>query len=751
MADQSSRAMLVANSIRLSAVNGLLKVENLEGQPLLVDCRATVELSSSVQYTTDGGVSEKTAEGLVIRSPGTALRPELRWHISPGEGRSLRLWLEIENTTAQSLAVERLDVLVAPSGYYQAPASGLAVLQTGWQSWSPASPTLPLALQCAPAPPPIVGPMLSPTEAERTLLPWMTLLHLSGDRRLLAGFISANDQEGVLAIQPALVGHRLTASTYLEGIPLQPNTTVRSETLLLIFDEGERAALGRYAQELATTMEARSWPHIPTGWCSWYYFFTAVTEADILRNLETISSRRIPIEYVQLDDGYQMQIGDWLTLNERFPHGMRFLTDAIRLRGYKPGIWLAPFLVSEHSVVYSQHPNWVVHDLHDQPITAIYNWGSRNYALDTTNPEVEAWLRHVVDTIVNQWGYEYLKIDFVYAAALRGRRYDQNATGIQAYRRGLRIIRETAGDSFVLGCGAPFAPSVGLVDGMRIGPDVASFWQSEHGGKGSAPALENALRSTLAHWWMHRRLWVNDPDCLLLRQRDSHLTLPEVQSWASLVALSGGMILLSDDLSQLEPEREEIIWRVLPPLGEAAIPSGPYVNGMATRLQLTVDRPWEHWRVVALFNWGNEVQSLLFDPADWDGIGDVPYHLFDIWTGQHWGPQRGAVKLESVPPHGVKLLAVHIDHGRPQLIGSTLHLLGGALEVADEHWQDNTLRLTLSSPNEHCGDLVMFVPQGYEYQSIEGEHQVVQRDRLLIIPVHLVDRTGIIVRFRKEG
>jgi alpha-galactosidase len=301
--------------------------------------------------------------------------------------------------------------------------------------------------------------------------------------------------------------------------------------------------------------------------------------------LETLQAvrERVPVDVFQLDDGYQRAVGDWLDLNDKFPSGMPALVRDIRTAGFTPGIWLAPFLLSANSHTYAEHPDWVVRDDAGQPIVAVTNWEADNYALDTTQLEALAWVKHVVRTMCEDWGYDYLKIDFVYAGALRGRRHEPNVSAIQAYRRGVEAIRRVAGDRFILGCGAPFLPSIGLVDGMRIGEDVAPYWRRPENSLG--PAMTNALHETLLHGWMHRRWWVNDPDCLMARAHDSQLTLAEVQAWAGVVALSGGMTLVSDDLSTLEPDRLELVGRLFPPLGEAAQALPPYVDDMPSRLR----------------------------------------------------------------------------------------------------------------------------------------------------------------------
>src|SRR5262249_23897945 len=150
------------------------------------------------------------------------------------------------------------------------------------------------------------------------------------------------------------------------------------------------------------------------------------------------------------------------------------------------------------SHTYAAHPDWVIRDASGQPLNALDNWGSANYCLDTTNPDALDWICQVIATAAREWGFEYLKLDFLYAASMRGVRHDGSVTSVQAYRAAMRRLREVAGERFILGCGAPLLPSIGIVDGMRIGSDVANYWGGDATGNADGPSLSNALRATLA-------------------------------------------------------------------------------------------------------------------------------------------------------------------------------------------------------------------------------------------------------------
>jgi alpha-galactosidase len=206
------------------------------------------------------------------------------------------------------------------------------------------------------------------------------------------------------------------------------------------------------------------------------------------------------------------------------------------------------------------NPEWVIRDDAGQPLAAAHNpaWSVDDdkyaYALDPSHPRFVDHLEQLYHRIVVEYGYAYLKLDFLFAAAVEGRRYNLNLTRAQTLRRGLEAIRRGAGhETFIVGCGCPLGPAVGIVDGMRIGPDVAPYWGAE-----VEPGTRLAINAIVARSFMHRRLWLNDPDCVLLRGRETSLSREERFVLAAVVAVSGGMLLVSDNMALLEQEGQRL-------------------------------------------------------------------------------------------------------------------------------------------------------------------------------------------------
>ncbi len=465
--------------------------------------------------------------------------------------------------------------------------------------------------------------------------------------------------------------------------------------------------LARYGDALGRMMDARPTsgraPAVtPAGWCSWYYFYTNVTEDDVVRNLRFLEQHRreLPVQTVQIDDGYQADIGDWLTPNEKFPHGMAWLASEVKRAGYTPGLWLAPFLLAESSRTFAEHPDWVVRDTAGEPIVAQHNWSRRNYALDGSHPDARAWLTRLFHEVCDGWGYDYVKIDFLFAAAIAGRRHAAT-TRVRAYRDALAAVREGVGPSrFILGCGSLMAPSVGVFDGNRIGPDVAPFWRMMTREERQAPhprprhadeplSAEAAIRSTLQRSWMHGRLWANDPDCLMVRTDFTKLTLTETRTLATAIAVSAGMLLSSDDLVKLPPERLSIISALLPPLPRPAIPLDLMERDMPECCEYVDDRDFDPLRLVALFN---------FDDVAGDRELPLPegrWHAFEWWDERYLGVVEGSLSFSSVEPHGCRLVSLRPADRRPRIVGTSAHVGGGILDITSQSWDEASSELSI--------------------------------------------------------
>ncbi|WP_439025391.1 alpha-galactosidase [Haloarchaeobius sp. DT45] len=677
----------------------------------------TTLLSGMLCLSLDDGVapvagSPATVDPVPDTDEGARIAHDDDWQTTvdlvPGDGHvDVRVSVRLFPGSAAELG----DLRVLADADAPAYGSESAVYRHGYQSWTPTG-TLPVGESFPEEPADNVPMMLDPVAPENTS---NYLTALVGDEaspdctlgfldhsRFVTRFDVDRDSEGVHGVEAVCPGDGATVSDTHDG-------RLRLPTLRIDATNPVPDAIESIAGATAARMDARVPDRVPTGWCSWYHYFTEVTEAAVHENVEAISDWGVPLDLVQLDDGYQTAFGDWRTLAEGF-EDMAGLVEDVDAAGYDPGLWLAPFYVQANSEVAQSNPDWLVTE-DGEPVDAGARHGPM-YGLDTTHPEVQSWLEETFTTIVDDWGFSYLKLDFLYAAALDGDRYDDGATRAEAYRRGMATIREAVGDdTFVLGCGAPQGPSVGLVDAMRVGPDTAPHWANT---PASEPAHENAIRNVLNRQWTHRRWWVNDPDCQLVRET-TDLSLAERRSFAAIVSLLGGSNFVSDRVAEIEDVGRELVERSLPPVKTGRV-EGVGETEVPTRI--VTERDADGGRAVAVFNWSDEPRRLRVDPADY-GLADAR-----AWDAFREEASVGPVGRE-VPAHGCLLVHFAPTHDRPHLLG-TDHLAGLASQVEAVEWDDD-VTLTVDLTAEQPQSAVVATPESWRVDGCDSSTDDVAR------------------------
>ena len=417
-------------------------------------------------------------------------------------------------------------------------------------------------------------------------------------RMRLYGFTTGKDMFGHFRMKLDKDGvHEFYALSACDGAVLSPGGRIVSERLVTMEGVDTEELFGRFADRWAADSGARRCFAPPVGWCSWYYYFDKVALSDVLENADWLREHRADgfesVKVIQLDDGYQTALGDWLSTNEKFPGGLRRFAAEVKARGFIPAVWVGPFMAEENSRLFAEHPDWMVKGPDGRPFSPL-GWRKNHkvYALDGTNPAVQDHLRTLFRTL-RGYGIDYVKLDFcMIASSVRGARYhDSSATRAQALRRAFEAIREGFGeDGFILGCTAPFGPLVGIVDAMRSSTDITPYWAPEGKWHAEAPTVPNVCRNIISHNYMNGRLWINDPDTLIVRDDATKLVRNEVELWAEAVARVGGSLMLSDRFSTLSQERLSLARKVVDRMG-AYIGTFP-----ADRWERTVPAVWRSVR-----------------------------------------------------------------------------------------------------------------------------------------------------------
>ncbi len=286
------------------------------------------------------------------------------------------------------------------------------------------------------------------------------------------------------------------------------------------------------------------------GYTSWYNYYQKINEGIILRDLEGLDTR---FNLFQIDDGFEAYVGDWLDVDkEKFPNGLEPIVKKIHEKGYKAGIWLAPFVAEEKSKLFKEHIDYFKRDSKNNLVKCGGNW-SGFYLLDIDNKHAMEYvvkcLKYYVDL-----GFDFFKLDFLYSVSLP-RYYDK--TKAMATEQAYKLIRDTLGDKLVLGCGAIPSTSALYFDYLRVGPDVSllfdDYWFMSFTHR-ERISTKTTLQNTIYRSIFNKHLFLNDPDVFLLRSNNIGLNDKQKESLLTINALFGGVLMTSDNIGDYNDE-----------------------------------------------------------------------------------------------------------------------------------------------------------------------------------------------------
>jgi len=391
----------------------------------------------------------------------------------------------------------------------------------GWQSW-----TLTTWLDPSEPPYPISSPQFRAKDedpayalAKTHVSAWVGAVEFSDADILLVGALD------------------LSGRVEIDGSTLKAFYEDKHESQWVIIRGKEDQVFARYTALLENKFGKTRFEKAPRVWCSWYSLYKWINEHIIVNALHALGD--LPFDVFQLDDGWQITHGDWEP-TKKFPSGMADLANKIKATGKTAGLWLAPFMVTKLSSIFHDHPDWLLKDEDGQPVPVGLTWEGVPYALDVSHPEVLAWLDKLIRK-VRSWGYDYLKLDFLYAGAIPGKRHQDTPREV-AYRNAMHVMREAAGDAYILACGAPIIPSLGLCDGIRVGPDVSPYWLNKALSvwlnNPNDPCTQNSIRTSFHRLWL-KPLANIDPDVMFFRSKFNWLKPDEKQLLLDLGTISG--------------------------------------------------------------------------------------------------------------------------------------------------------------------------------------------------------------------
>ncbi len=514
-------------------------------------------------------------------------------------------------------------------------------------------------------------------------------LHMAGRASISAMTSYEVDSTGTTELLDENSLEHAPAADHVElSLPLAPSDSIASERMLISVNDDYHMQLETYARLIRELHHARVSAPTPLGWWSWTAYYFGLNQGTAMTNAQWLGEHLEPLGYTffHMDEGYQFARGEYGTPDAAlFPDGVAQLERGVMKQGLTPGIWTAPFEVSERSYVYQKHPEWLVHNAEGKPIHLgkVTDEIDQLYALDTTNPEAQAYLKQTYQTLV-AWGIRYIKMDFMEDSAVEGYYYKPHTTALEAQRIGIQTVRSAVGEDVLLDKdGCELLNPVGLVDMGRISQDTGHTFSSS---KDAAPGIA-------ARYYMNRNYFLADPDAFSVSSQTvddqnwhggaKPLTLEEAKVSIALSAVSGGLYEIGDDLPTLgsAAERMALVENRdlinMAKLGRASIP----VDLMSYSKEdeqpsifVLKENPRE--TILTIFNWteGKRTHTLKLSEL---GLEKPSYAIQDVLSDHHAKitplEEAGGTIDVSQPPHSVRMLKLVDTSKKARLPEVVLH------------------------------------------------------------------------------
>ncbi len=551
------------------------------------------------------------------------------------------------------------------------------------------------------------GGLLAPDKNPGSYV-WLAVAEPRSRHGVVSGWLTQNRGSGV--VFSGVENGQVRVNTRLEfgHLRLAPGQSETLETFAVGYFNDARLGLEAWANTIARVDRIRLHPQ-PVGYCTWYSNpHGGSSDEQHLAELSRFAAKELApfgFSVVQIDDGWQAGIStngpkrNFTTNAPNGPYrsGMKAIAEKIASDGLMPGIWFMPFAGTFYDPFFASHQDWFVKRADGTPYET--DWGGT--CLDLTQPALRDYLRTNIRRIGREWGFRYFKMDGLWTGTATRQQYvnegyrddhmgdavfhDPNVTNPESYRSGLRLVRETDPDAFILGCCIPqnmrsYGGAFGLVDAMRVGPDNGADWNG----------LKRGPTFGTRHYFLNGRVWFNDPDPVYVR---TNLPLNHAQLICSWVALSGQMNLSSEWLPGLPAERLDILKRTMPPHGLRPRPVDLFDDPLPRIWLLTDTRHAPRRDVIGLFNWSDT--NVTFDTS-LERIGlpaNRTYAAFDFWGNALLAPIKDHLNV-TVPAQSCRILAVRPELDRPQLLSTSRHVTQGIVDVLAEKWSGSAKTLS---------------------------------------------------------
>lgn len=605
--------------------------------------------------------------------------------------------------------------------------------------------------------------------AQQTVSQFFTVIYDRLARRaLLAGFESSERWVGVFRLEQAPGGSPVAwVMEYDTGeVLIEPGEAWALEPLWLKIGNDPWALLEEYGDRVAARHPIQAPVRPPVSWCSWYPYRLGVTASRLVETARLAAARLKPLglSVIEADLGWEKgYLPNEFEENAQFSEGLESLSRRLREFGLELGVWKAPFMISEFSGLFRDHPDWMIPDEAGRPC-AIWTWywepHGRVFALDVSRVEVRQWVGEQIGRLRDK-GVRYFKFDFIgcvsgYPAVRRHNRKMATGAALEAARQVAAVIREKAGpDALILNCGGPEMPGTGHWPLLYVCQDTGNTGVIK-------PDFQRLNHQALAcHLFKNKRWGWIQPSCLCVGLPG---TVEEARLRATAAFMAGGQIDISDTLTTLPEDRWRILQATLPVSERSAKPVDLFEPvGYADRYDYAatckgeaqepallrettpgsvwhvhVQSDWDEWELVAFFAFettlGDQNPKLIRFSLPLARLGldaHEKWMAYEFWGAQALGELPGGRRnvpeyrhpgdfqdlLAGSDParldlccsgYGCKLICLRRRRAHPWVWGTGFHQSCGR-ELSGVTWDESRgeLRGVLKRPPGETGDLVL--------------------------------------------
>jgi len=678
------------------------------------------DLASGRTFISQGNFSETTGTAAITTVTNTAfgIGPAIQYSHTDGNSDVIMLFTNLPfalfqstltNSSGQTVVSNHIHALVAQVNLNET-TNTLISLGTGGLTTPGSQPASYAWLVTA-----------DPQSRNGVVGAWLT-----SDRG--SGIVSNRVVSGVVQMDAHLDYGRLQ---------FQPGQTQTLETFALGYFDDARVGLETWAGAIAQNYNIHLNPQ-PDGLCTYPMNQNGgASSPSAVKQIASFVQTNLALfgfSMIQIDSGWQAGITttnpndgsaigprEFISVNPTgsYAAGMTPVSTNLVTNGITAGLWFSVCGSSATDPYFTNHPDWFVQTTNGGPYWVDF----AGACLDGTYPPACNYISNFVYQIANVWGYKYFKTDGFWAGCAVPQKYvttgyvndgigdavfsDPSQPNIEAFRDGLKVERQAAGTNVYFdGCNIGqsmrcYSGSFGLVDGIRIGPDNAANWGS---GTGSGSGWLRSPEFGSRHYFLHNRVWHNDPDTVYVR--DS-FTLSQAQTIASWYGVSGQLTLDGDWIPTLTSDRINLLERIMPHHTLTPRPVDYFENDPPNIWLLTQpatnNAPARN--IIGVFNWSSNTTLNVNTTLAYIGLDtNASYVGFDFWSNSIIPNISGSLQL-SLPPYCCRIIAVRPQSGVPELISTSRHITQGIIDVLAESWDgastlSGTSKLVSGDPYE---------------------------------------------------